>query len=149
MATTKIQFNDFPEQLIKGTHQFTTHTFKLRLSAVAPVPTNSVAGDITPISYTYLQGGIEPTVFCTIDESPTGTGRLMFTSITLTATNDLLPAFRYYTIFNDSVSSPLKPLVMAWDHGSVVDMTAGETFTIKFNNASVGVPGEIFTVTQV
>jgi hypothetical protein len=33
---------------------------------------------------------------------------------------------------------------MSWNHGSAVNLTSGETFTIKFNNTSVD--GTILTV---
>lgn len=141
MATV-IKFQDFSEQLTKGTHQIGTHTFKLFLSNVAPAVTDTVLTDITQIDYTNI-GGAAATV--TVAESETGgTTTVTAVSLTLTAT-DTVPTFRYYGIYNDTATD--KNLVQAWDHGSAVDLiNADDTFLVKFDNVAVGSPGTIFTL---
>lgn len=143
MATV-IYINDFSEQPFKGVHNFASHTFKLALSNTAIVSTNSVLADLTQISYTNISGGAAPTVTVTATET-TGTLTVGVDQVVITATGTV-PTFQYYAIYNDSATSPADALVMAWNHGSAVDLSTGETFTINFNNDSTA--GTIFTVAK-
>jgi hypothetical protein len=62
--------------------------------------------------------------------------------VVFTAAGAAIGPFRYYGIYNDTATSPADALVMWWDHGSNVTLNDGDSFTVKFNNAS---PGTIFT----
>ena len=139
MATiTKVQ--DFSEQLARGVHQIGTHTFKLALCSSAPVATNTVLANLTQIAYTNISGGVAPSVTIGISETA-GTTTVTGDQVVITATGTV-PAFQYYALYNDSAAS--KNLVCFWDHGSAVNLTSGDTFTVKFNNATSG--GTIFTL---
>jgi hypothetical protein len=46
-------------------------------------------------------------------------------------------------LYNDTTTSPSKPLVAWWDYGSSITLADGETFTVKFSNTT---PGAIFTL---
>lgn len=139
MATFS-KFNDFSEQLAKGVHVFGTHTFKLALCSSAPLTTNTVLANLTQIAYTNISGGTQPTCTITISET-SGTTTVGVDQIVITATGTV-PTFRYYAIYNDTAASD--NLVCFWDHGSDVNLSSGETFTINFNNDSTA--GTIFTL---
>ena len=134
-----VKFQDFSEQLVIGTHDLDTHTFKVALTNSAPVATNTVLANITQISGTngYTTGGTATTI--AVSET-TGTTTVTGTQVVFTATGAMGP-FQYYVLYNDTAASD--NLVAYWDHGSAVTLANGETFTIKFNNAS---PGTIFTL---
>ena len=143
MATSAYnKFNDFSEQLTRGVHLFGgAHVFKVALTNVAPTAANAVLADITQISAGngYTAGGNTTTV--TISESG-GTTTVQGTEVVFTATG-AMAAFRYAVLYNDTPTSPADPLIGWFDYGASLSLTAGETFTVRFNNAT---PGTIFTL---
>ena len=138
MATYN-KFQDFSEQLARGIHDWDAHTFKVMLSNTAPVATNTIKTDITEIAAGngYTAGGGATTI--TIAEV-TGTTTVSGTSVLTTASGAVGP-FRYAVLYNDTAAS--KNLVAWWDYGSSISLASGETFEVKFSNAS---PGAIFTL---
>lgn len=48
-------------------------------------------------------------------------------------------------LYNDTPTSPADPLIAWWDFASNLTLQDGESFNVKFNNAAVGVAGNIFT----
>jgi hypothetical protein len=136
------KFNDFSEQLANGVQNFATDTYKIALSNTAPVATNTVLADITQISAGngYTSGGSTTTI--TLAEV-TGTTTVSGTQVVFTASGGSIGPFRYVVLYNDTTSSPNKPLVAWWDYGSSITLADGETFTVKFSNTS---PGAIFTL---
>ena len=133
------KFQDFSEQLIRGVHDWDAHTFKVMLTNTAPVATNAVKADLTEISAGsgYTAGGTATTI--TVSETG-GTTTVSGTEVVFTATGAVGP-FRYAVLLNDTAAS--KNLVQFWDYGSAVTLNSGETFTVRFNNAS---PGTILTL---
>lgn len=142
MATFN-KFQDFSQQLTEGTQNFGTDVYKVALSNVAPVATNTVFGDITEISSGngYTAGGSTTTI--TVSET-TGTTTVSGTQVVFTASGGSIGPFRYVVLYNDTTTSPNKPLVGWWDYGSSITLADTETFTVKFSNTS---PGAIFTLT--
>ena len=142
MATFN-KFQDFSQQLAEGKQNFGTDVYKVALSNVAPVATNTIFSNITEISAGsgYTAGGTATTV--TVSET-TGTTTVSGTQVVFTASGGSIGPFRYVVLYNDTTSSPNKPLVGWWDYGSAVTLADTETFTVKFSNAS---PGAIFTLT--
>lgn len=139
---TANKFNDYSEQKNRGKHDWGSATFKVFLSNTAPSAANSVLADITQIAAGngYTSGG---TALTGVSISETGgTTTVQANQVTFTASGGAMATFRYYGIYNDTQTSPADPLVMWWDHGAAVTLNDGESFTIKFNNAS---PGTIFT----
>lgn len=136
------KFQDFVEQLAIGTHDFDTHSFKLALTNTLPTATQTALGQITQISGTngYTTGGTTTTL--SVSES-NGTVTVNGTQVTFTASGGTMDTFQYYVLYNDTASSPTDALVAWWDHGSTVSLANGESFTVKFNNAS---PGAILTI---
>jgi len=136
------KFNDFSEQLANGVQNFATDVYKVALSNTAPVATNTILSDITQISAGngYTSGGSTTTI--TLAEV-TGTTTVSGTQVVFTAAGGSIGPFRYVVLYNDTTSSPSKPLVAWWDYGSSITLADGETFTVKFSNTS---PGAIFTL---
>jgi hypothetical protein len=77
----------------------------------------------------------------TINEAA-GVTTVAANQVVVTAAGGAIGPFRYYGIYNDTAAAPVDALVMWWDHGSAVTLNDGDSFTVKFNNAS---PGTIFT----
>ena len=136
---TAIKHQDFTEQLIRGVHDWDAHVFKVMLSNTAPLATNSVKADLAEIAAGngYTAGGTATTI--SVSETG-GTTTVTGTEVVFTATGAVGP-FRYATVYNDTATSD--NLVQSYDYGSAVTLASGETFTVKFNNAS---PGTILTL---
>lgn len=136
------KFNDFSEQLANGVQNFATDVYKVALSNTAPVATNTILSNITQISAGngYTSGGSTTTI--TLAEV-TGTTTVSGTQVVFTAAGGSIGPFRYVVLYNDTTTSPSKPLVAWWDYGSSLTLADGETFTIKFSNTT---PGAIFTL---
>lgn len=137
---TYTKFQDFSQQLVEGIHDWNAHTFKVMLTLTAPVVTNTVKTDLTEISAGngYTAGGTATTI---ATSETTGTTTVTGTEIIWTASGGSIANFRYAVLYNDTSASD--NLVAFWDYGSTVTVATGETFTVKFNNAS---PGTIFTL---
>jgi len=136
------KFNDFSEQLANGVQNFATDVYKVALSNTAPVATNTILSNITQISAGngYTSGGSTTTI--TLSET-TGTTTVSGTQVVFTASGGSIGPFRYVVLYNDTTTSPSKPLVAWWDYGSSLTLADGETFTVKFSNTT---PGAIFTL---
>ena len=142
MATSAFnKFQDFSDQLIRGVHDFDAHTFKVALTNSAPVATNTILANITQIANGngYTTGGTATTI--TVSET-TGTTTVQGTEVVFTASGAMGP-FQYAVLYNDTATSPADALIGWFDYGAAISLTAGETFTVRFNAAS---PGAIFTL---
>jgi predicted Zn-dependent protease len=137
---TYTKFQDFSQQLVEGIHDWNAHTFKVMLTLTAPVVTNTVKADLTEIAAGngYTAGGTATTI---ATSETTGTTTVTGTEITWTASGGAIANFRYAVLYNDTAASD--NLVAFWDYGSTVTVASGETFNVKFNNAT---PGTIFTL---
>lgn len=135
------KFNDYSEQKNRGVHNWGSHTFKWALTNTAPTAANTVLADITQISAGngYTTGGATTTA--AISESG-GTTTVTLTEVVFTASGGSIGPFRYAALYNDTATSPADALVGWIDYGSAITVGAGETFTIRANNAS---PGTLFT----
>lgn len=142
MATFN-KFQDFSQQLTEGTQNFGTDVYKIALSNTAPVATNTVLANITQITAAngYTSGGTATTI--SVSET-SGTTTVSGTQVVFTASGGSIGPFQYVVLYNDTTTSPSKPLVGWWDYGSSVTLADTETFTVKFSNTS---PGAIFTLT--
>ena len=126
------KFQDYTEQVNKGVHNWSTHTFKAMLTNSAPVATNTIAANITEISAGggYSAGGL---VLDTVTLSEaSGTAKVTIADEVFTASGSVGP-FRYVVIYNDTPTSPVDPLVCYFDYGSSITLASGETFTIDFD----------------
>ncbi len=135
------KYQDFSEQLIRGVHDWDAHVFKVALTNTLPVATHTSLSQIGEITAGngYTAGGTATTV--TIAEA-SGTTTVSGTEVVFTASG-AMATFRYAVLYNDTATSPADALISWFDYGSAISLTAGETFTVRFNNAS---PGTMFTL---
>jgi hypothetical protein len=134
------KFQDFSEQLIRGTHDFDANTFKVYLTNAAPSASlDAVKADLAEITAGngYPSGGGTTTI--TVAEA-SGTTTVSGTEVVFNATGAVGP-FQYAVLYNDTSAS--KNLVGAWDYGSSISLANGESFTVKFSNTN---PGAILTL---
>ena len=134
MATYN-KFQDYVEQVNKGVHDWSTHTFKVALTNSAPSATNTVLANITQISNGggYTSGGF---ALDTVTLSETGgTAKVTIADEIFTASG-AVGTFRYTPFYNDTPTSPADPLVCWFDYGSGVTMANGETFTWDFDGTN-------------
>lgn len=130
---TFTKFYDFVEQLCKGTHNFSTHTFKCALFTSNIDVTKATYSDISAYEvangYGYTTGG--QTVTITISETNGVAKATVSANAIWTASGGSISNIRYAVIYNDSATN--KNLVCFWDYGSQVTINDGESFTVEFN----------------
>lgn len=138
MATFN-KFNQFVQDVASGVHQMqtgTTHVYKVALTNTAPTAANTVLANITEITAGtgYTAGGISGG---TVTGAQTS-GTFKFTLGTdpvWTATGSMGP-LRYAVLYNDTPTTPLKPLIGWWDYGSSITLATGETFTVDLDQTN-------------
>ena len=123
------------EQVNKGIHIWSSHTFKAALGNTVPSASNTVLSDITQLStggnYTGGAGGGLALDTVTLSEA-SGTAKVTIADEVFTASGAVGP-FQYVTIYNDSATSPADALVAYYTCTSAITMAASETFTIDFD----------------
>jgi hypothetical protein len=138
-----VKFFDFSEQLVKGIHDWDAHTFKVYLTNATPDQTaDTIKTDLAEItgggSTGYTAGGETVTISAT---ESAGTTTVTGTQVVWTGGSSGFGPFRYVVLYNDTAASD--NLIAYWDYASAISVLVGETFTVKFSNAS---PGTIFTL---
>lgn len=126
---TPVKFYDYIEQVNKGVHNWSTHTFKAGLTNSAPVNTNTIYANITEIAAGngYVAGGM---VLDTVTLTETsGIAKVTVADEVLTATG-AVATFRYVAYYNDTATSPADALIVYYDHGTGVTLANTETFTL-------------------
>lgn len=130
------KFNAFATDLINGRHDFSSHVFRLMLTDVAPVAADdAVKADLTEIDSGNGYGPGGPVVTMQVSNS-SGTAKVSATDLTITAIGGPISPFRYCTVYNDTQSSPLKPLVGFYDYGLLVTLVDAESFTVDFDDSN-------------
>jgi hypothetical protein len=131
MATYN-KFLQFTEDLIDGAHDFDAHVFKVMLTNTLPVNTNTVKANLTEISAVngYPSGGTATTITTT---TASGTAKATATDVVFTAAGGTVGPFRYAVLYNDTTSTPAKPLIAWWDYGSSISLADTETLTVDFD----------------
>ena len=135
MATFQ-KFHDFPEQVLKGVHNFAAHAFKIALTNTAPVAANTALADITQVAATggYVAGGYA--LDSTVLSETAGTAKVTIADEVITAAAGSIGPFRYAVLYNDTAAG--KPLVSFYDRGDSITLLDGEAITIDFD-AGAGV----------
>lgn len=131
------KFNNFVERQLKGEFQFHAagHTIKVYLSNVAPdAAADDVKADLAEISAGngYTAGGADTQN--DLSEA-SGTATVTAVDVTITASGGSIAQFRYVVAYDDTHASDA--LVGAWDYGSGLTLTDGESFTIDFGGNSL------------
>ena len=133
------KFNQFVADVASGVHQLQTGTaqvFKVMLTNSAPTAANAVKADITEISAGngYTAGGVS---VGTITGSQTsGTFKFVGGTDPVVTASGAVGPFRYVVLYNDTATSPAKPLIGWWDYGSAVTLASGETFTVDLDQTN-------------
>lgn len=133
MATFN-KVNQFTKDLVDGVHLFGTHTYRVALTNTAPTASSATLSTITQISYTNVSGGVAPVTTMTTSTS-SGTAKITASDVVITATGSVGP-FQYAVIYNDTQTSPAKPVVGYYNYGSAVTLANGDTFTIDFDGVN-------------
>lgn len=129
------QINDFLEYMVEAAN-LGSDTFTVALSDTAPgaegtPPTgdgDGVLANVTEISYTNLSSRVITT---NASSQASGTYKLVFTDLVLTASGGSVGPFRYIYIYDDTVTGD--PLLGYWDYGSSITLNDGETLTLDFD----------------
>jgi len=130
------KFNQFVADKNNGVHNLGSDTLKAMFTNTAPTSADSLKSDITEISAGggYTTGGEAITV--TSSTQTGGTYSLVTVDKVFTATG-AVNTFRYVVLYNDTPTSPLKPLIGFFDYGSAITMANAETFTIDFGATTI------------
>jgi hypothetical protein len=139
---TYTKFNQFTEDLCKKVHNLDTDTLKIMLTNTVPLVTNAVKADITEISagFGYSTGG--STAVFSSGAQTSGTFKLILADVTFTGSGGSIGPFRYAVLYNDTPTSPAKPLIAWWDYGTSITITSGNSFSVDLDQA-----GGVFTLT--
>lgn len=137
MATFN-KFNSFLDNLCKGVINLSSDTLKVMLTNSAPVATNTIKGNLTDISAGngYTAGGTATTPTLS---NASGTEKLVCTDVVFAASGGggtLIGPFQYVVLYDDTPTSPAKPLIGWYDNGTAVSMVNGETFTVDFDGTN-------------
>lgn len=129
------KFNVFAKDVLNAVHNFSTHVFKVMLTNTAPVATNSIKADITEIAAAngYTAGG--PVVTMTISIAG-GTAKVTAASVTITAAGGSIGPFRYAVLYNDTQTTPVKPLIDWLDYGQAQTVLDGESLNITYDQTN-------------
>lgn len=137
MATFN-KFQDYVEQLNKGIHIWSSHTFKIAMGNTAPAATDTVLADTAHLStgggYTGGAGGGLTLDSVTLTESA-GTAKVTIADEVFTASGASVGPLRYSRIYNDSTTLPADAVVGWYDYGSSITLADGESYTHDFDGS--------------
>lgn len=91
---------------------------------------NGVLANVTQISYTNLSSRALTRI---ASQQTSGTYKLDFSDLVLTASGGSVGPFRYIYIFDDTPSSPADPIVGVYDAGSAITIGDGGSRTLQFH----------------
>jgi hypothetical protein len=142
MPITPQKFNAFSENIAEKVHKLDTDVLKLMLTNTAPVATNTIKSDITEIGAGngYTAGGTALNVTASAQSS--GTYKLVADDVTFTASGGSIGPFRYAVLYNDTQTSPAKPLIYWIDYGSSLTLNDGDSIVFDLDQA-----GGLLTIT--
>jgi hypothetical protein len=134
------KFQDFAEQVLRGVHNFGSHTFKAVLTNTAPSAANTVLADIAQVAATggYAAGGYVLDTVVLVETA--GTAKVTIADEVITAAGGSVGPFRYAVVYN--ATSAGGPLVCFYDYGSSITLADTENFTLDFDGSA-----GVFTLT--
>jgi hypothetical protein len=128
------KFQDFVEQLLRGKHDFGSHSFKAVLTNNAPNVANTVLADIAQIAAGagYVAGGYA--LDSVVLTEAAGVAKVVIADEVITAAGGSIGPFRYAVVYNATTAGG--PLVCFYDYGAPVTLADGESFTLDFDQAA-------------
>lgn len=136
------KINIFPYDLMHGYHQLHAagHVVKAMLINTAITATWAVKADATEIAAGngYTAGGND--IANDITQS-TNVCNMTSTDVVLTASGGSIGPWRSFLLYNDTQTTPVKPLIGGWDYGSSVTTLTGETATLDFGAVTYALTG--------
>jgi hypothetical protein len=134
ISTFKL-FNCFVENAMEKVHNLQSDTLKIFLTNGQPYPSHSLKSDITEIAagHGYVSGGMTATV--SSSSSANGLYKLILNDVSFTATGGTIVPFRCAVLYNDTQTTPLKPLIGWWDYGQPITLGDGEPFILDLDNS--------------
>lgn len=134
------KFNCFAGDVGNKLHNLSSDVFKVMLSDVAPVATNTVKSNITEIAASngYPAGGVAATFGSWSQVA--GVWKWIIGSPQFTASGGSMPQFRYAVLWNSTAA--LSNLAGWIDYGAEVNITNGNSFTVQFDAVN-----GLFTIT--
>ena len=123
------KFNPFLEACFEKKHDFSSDTFKVMLTNVAPVAANGVRADLTEIAAGngYVAGGNAINISDSSQTNGTYTAALD-TDVDFIALGGVIGPFRYVACYNESAIND--ELVSFYDRGASLTLQDGETFRL-------------------
>lgn len=132
------KFNSFVLALAHKLHDLETDALTIALcnAANAPVATNTILANLTPIAYTNVvtTPNASRVIGVTSSAQTSGTYRLILPDMTITATGGAILPFRYVVIYNDTATDD--ELIGWYDYLSDVTLLVGETMLIDFDGVN-------------
>lgn len=130
------KFQQFVEDLAEKVHNMGADALRCLLTNTAPVATNSIKANLTEITAAngYTAGGPTPTITSSVQT--TGVYKLILADTVITAAGGSIGPFRYVVLYNDTPTSPAKPLVGWWDYGASITLLDTESLTIDFDGTN-------------
>jgi hypothetical protein len=130
-VTVYNKFNCFAGDLGNKVHNLSSDAFKVMLSDVAPVATNTVKANITEITAGngYVAGGLAATFGSWSQVA--GLWKWVVGSPQFIASGGNIAQFRYAIIYNSTAAGG--PLAGWIDYGAEVIVTNGNSFTVQFD----------------
>lgn len=128
-----------------GTSGSTADALKAYLSNATPSASgDAVKADLAEI--TNQNGYTAPVALDNVGTRTGGTVTVTAKSFTVTASGGPVGPFQQIAVYNDTPGSPVDPLICAFDYGSPLTLADGESLSVKFNGATVGSNGTLFTL---
>ena len=144
------KFDDFHEQVLRGKHDFGSHTFKVALTNTQPQATNTVLADIAQVAASggYVAGGyvldsitvtkaqeqVKVIVNDTIQTVTATVARVRIADEVITAVGGSIGPFRYAVAYNDTSAGKL--LVGFVDRGDSITLLDGEEIKVDFDQVA-------------
>ena len=119
------------EDIAEKVHNLGSDTLKVALTNSAPSATNTILANITEISYTNCS---TRTITVSSSAQTSGTYKIVFADLVLTASGGSVGPFRYAVIYNDTAASD--QLIGWYDYGSSITLQDADTLTLDFSAAN-------------
>lgn len=132
------KFHSFVEALAEKVHNLGADAITVAFcnAANAPVATNTILANLTPIAYTNVvtTPNANRVTGLTSSSQTGGTYKLVLPDMTITATGGAIAAFRYVVLYNDTATND--ELIGWYDYGSDVTIAEGETLLVDFHDTN-------------